>query len=214
MMSSNLSSLCREIYSETKSFYAQTAQACGELGFKILYGPPISKPQALFVGYQPGGGREDCAREFLGGAHEGWPAVCEYATESWSLARNMQQMFGCAFLEGSVALNAIFVRAPSVEIFRKAISPLQRAKIEEFCLPRVERIVDAIEPRRIVAIGFETLNLFGGGGPDVRNSKGRVLTRIGQIAGREAIATLHLSGARISTIDRDRIRDRILAERS
>jgi hypothetical protein len=37
------------------------------------------------------------------------------------------------------------------------------------------------------------------------------LTRTGQIAGQAAIATLHLSGAQISTVDRNRIRDRVLA---
>jgi hypothetical protein len=202
--------VCLEIYQETKAFYAQNERACGHLGFKVLYGPPISKPQALFIGYQPGGGPEDCARELLAGAHDRWPAGCEYATESWTLARNMQQMFGRTFLEESVALNAIFIRAPKVEVFRKTVTPSQRARIEEFCLPRVARIIEAIEPRRIISIGFGTLKLFGESSPEMKNDKGRVLTKIGSIAGRDAVATLHLSGARMSAVDRNRIRDRIL----
>jgi hypothetical protein len=67
-----------------------------------------------------------------------------------------------------------------------------------------------MQPQRIVSIGFKTLDLFGGGIPDLQNEKGHTLTKIGKIAGRNALATLHLSGARISTIDRARISDRIL----
>jgi uracil-DNA glycosylase len=85
-----------------------------------------------------------------------------------------------------------------------------RKKIEGFCLPRVERLIDVMRPQRIVSIGFETLDLFGGGDPYLRNDKGRTLMKIGNIAGRKAFATLHLSGARISTIDRNSIRDLIL----
>jgi hypothetical protein len=140
--------------------------------FKILYGPPFFNPPILFIGYQPGGGAEDCARELLDGAHDGWPAVCEYATESWKLAYWMRRMFGAELLTRCVGLNAIFVRAPKVEIYRKTVASSVREKIEKFCLPRVEQLIDVMQPQRIVSVGFETLDLFGGGVPDLQKRQG------------------------------------------
>ena len=62
-----------------------------------------------------------------------------------------------------------------------------------------------------MVIGFGTLKLFPGERkPDRWNSKGRILTRVGEIAGRPAIATLHLSGARTSILDRELILKRVL----
>jgi hypothetical protein len=211
MTQASLDETCRTVYSETKTFYAEVAQACGNLGFKILYGPPVYEAPIFFVAQQPGGGSKDCARELASGAHDRWPPVCEYATESWTLAKQMRSMFGEALLRQCVGLNAIFIRAPSAAEYRKNVDYISRGQIEAFCLPRVLKIVNAVQPRHIVLIGFETLNQFGGGTPELQNDKGRVLTKVGKIAGRPALATLHLNGAQISNVDRARIRDRVLA---
>lgn len=210
-MQAELEETCRAIYSETSGFYAEVSAACGNLGFKILYGPPIHRPPLLFIGYQPGGGPLDCARELANGAHAHWPPASEYAIEPWRLAKRLRSMFGTERLEKCIGLNAIFIRAPTREKYQKTVDPTSRQKISAFCLPRVERLINAIQPQRIVSIGFEALALFGGGEADIKNDKGRVLTRVGRISGRPAIATLHLSGAQISRIDLDGIRDRILA---
>jgi hypothetical protein len=61
-------------------------------------------------------------------------------------------------------------------------------------------LVDAINPQKIVVIGFATLKLFGGGKALLKNNDDRVLVKEGRIAGRPAIATIHLS-AQISTPD-------------
>jgi len=198
------------IYRETQAFYAELAPDHGNLGFQILYGPPVTSPPILFIGYQPGGGLADYEMELANGAQDGWPNVCEYATAQWRLA-HMQNMFGAETLRKCVGLNAIFIRSPTVERFRKSVDAKTRKIITAFCLPRAEQIIQAIQPQRIVSIGFETLSLFGKTIPDIKNEKGRTLTRTGQIAGEQAIATLHLSGAHISTVDRERIRDRIAA---
>jgi hypothetical protein len=211
MTQSDLDQTCRDVYSETKEFYSEIAHACGNLGFKILYGPPIPQATILFIGRQPGGGAEDCARELASGAHDRWPSVSEYATKPWKLAVQLRSMFGVTLVEQCIGLNSIFVRAPSGDEYRKNVGAISRRKIEAFCLPRAARIISAVQPRRIVSIGFDTLDQFGGAIPDLENDKGRVLTKIGKIAGYPAIATLHLTGAHISNIDRMRIRDRILA---
>ena len=206
-----LNQACRAIYQETKAFYSEIASDCSNLGFKILYGPPLIKPPILFIGYQPGGAEEDCARTVANGAHEGWPSKLEYTVNNGQLDRNMCAMFDTSRLVKCVGLNAIFIRSPNVQRYRKTVPRSTREKIEAFCLPRVRQIVAMIEPQCIVAIGLGTLDLFCTPTADLFNPKGRPLTRVGQIEGHKAIAVLHLSGARISTVDRNRIRDRVLA---
>jgi hypothetical protein len=122
----------------------------------------------------------------------------------------MRKMFGKQFLEQCVGINAIFLRSPTVDDYKRNLDKNVRAQIEAFCLARVVQIVEAIDPKSIVAIGFDTLKLFGASTPDLANDKGRTLTKIGAVAGRGAIASLHLSGARISNCDLDSIRDRVL----
>ena len=63
------------------------------LGFKILYGPPVVEPPILFIGYQPGGEKES----MIESEHQGWPEACEYVE----------------VLEACVGVNAIFLRAPA-----------------------------------------------------------------------------------------------------
>ncbi len=194
----------REI--DFQSFPRRATHRLARNGLNVPVFPPI-----LFIGRQPGGGPEDCARELASGAHDHWPSVSEYATQPWKLAVRLRSMFGVTLVERSVGLNSIFIRAPSRDEYRKNVDAASRQKIDEFCLPRAVRIIRAVQPRRIVSIGFDTLDQFGGGAPELENDKGRVLTRIGEIAGYPAIATLHLTGAHISNADRARIRDRILA---
>jgi hypothetical protein len=199
---------CRQIYVEAQTFFEQLPRP-RNYSFKILYAPPLYQPPILFIGYQPGGGDDDFERETARGSDKHWPATCEYATESWKLAKQMRQMFGRGFLEQCAGVNAIFLRSPTVADYKRNLDEHARARIEAFCLGRVIQIVEVFDPKAIVAIGFETLRLFGETTPDLANEKERVLTRIGTIAGRQAIGTLHLSGAHISKSDIDRIGDRV-----
>jgi hypothetical protein len=201
---------CKAIYGKVQRRYLDLIPDHAKLGFQILYGPPHQKPPVLFIGYQPGGGSTDYEIERAKGSQENWPDVCEYATATWRLAKWLQSMFGVDLLNQCVGLNAIFYRAPNLETYRNTIRRDQRKTIQEFCMPLANEIISMCQPKCIVAIGFETLSLFGESVPDLQNEKGRVLTRAGNIIGQEAIGTLHLSGAHISTADRARIRDRIL----
>ncbi len=203
---------CQEIYREARIFFDKIAFS-PNYGFKILNGPPLYRAPILFVGYQPGGGSEDGEWEKSRGAEDRWPAACEYATESWILAKNMQRMFGQPYLAQCVGMNAIFLRAPHIDEYKRDFDKSLREQVERFCLAKVAQIIEAIDPVKIVAIGLDTLKLFGESTVDLVSDgeKQRPLTRVGKIAGRPAIATLHLSGAYISNLDRDRIRDRVLA---
>jgi hypothetical protein len=204
--------LCRRIYIKTKDIYETIPDGPGKLGFQILYGPPFREAPILFIGYQPGTGLKSPEEEREYGSEDGWPSVCEFATENWVLAKKMQRMFGRELLQKCVGVNAIFVRSPSLEHYRKHVTLELRRKIEKFCLVQITEMVETLCPKMVVVMGFETLALFGKS-KSILISEGsqRVLAKTGSVAGREAIGTLHLSGALISTPDRAAIATHILA---
>jgi hypothetical protein len=190
--------IAQQVYNEAAAFFAKLAP---RYGYKILYGPPHQGAPILFIGYQPGGSAPEAG-------DQSWPSMCSYATagNKWALSRKMHQVFGYELLAQCCGLNAIFVRAPNEVTYRREFNNGVRAAIEKFCLEQVNHLVQAINPQKIVVIGLATLDLFGGGKPVLRNAKGRVLVTQGQIAGRTAFATLHLSGARISNEDLNAIK--------
>lgn len=198
--------ICRQTYKDTKEFYNNiSGRLPDDVGFQILYGPPYPKAPILFLGYQPGRGCKTPLEERAYGNEDGWPQRSEYATESWPLARRLRDMIGTECIERCVGLNAIFIRANSIEIYRRDFDRTLRKEIKAFCLPLVVKTMEAIQPGMIVTIGFETLQLFGGGKPCRKSANGRVLTRTGTIAGREALGVLHLTGAQIARQDRETI---------
>jgi hypothetical protein len=196
--------LAKRIYAETRAFYSHLEPRLGSaaLGFKILYGPPLYRTAAVFIGYQPGGGTPDMERERASGAHEGWPATCEYATAAWPLAAALRNIFGPEYLSRCVGLNAIFLRAPRVDVYEATIPPGLRSEIDAFCLPRARAIITALEPQRVIVIGFGTARLFGSAEPVLWGKRGSVLAKRVQIAGIDALAIPHLTGSRLSASDR------------
>ena len=191
---------CREIYREAEVIFSQLPRS-RYYGFKILYGPPLFRPPILFIGYQPGGGSADFERETARGTDKQWPPTCDYATQDWAIARKMRGLFGREFLAGCTGTNAIYLRSPSIRDYRRDHDRDTRSKVERFCLAQTAQIVEVINPQKIVVIGFGTLGLFGPSNVGAKNANGRALIRIGKVAGRPAIATLHLSGAHISRSD-------------
>jgi hypothetical protein len=151
---------CQEIYGEAQTFFDRIPHP-KYYGFKILNAPPLWRPRILFIGYQPGGGSDAFELESSLGSDKHWPATCEYATACWKLAKQMRQMFERKFLEQCVGTNAIFLRSPTVNEYRSNYDKNRRTEIKRFCLGQVDRIIEAIDPQKIVAIGFGTLNQIG-----------------------------------------------------
>ena len=202
--------ICQNTYREAKLFYGEISEGRkDDCGFQILYGPPYFQAPFLFLGYQPGRGIKSPAQERIDGSEDRWPSRSEYATEDWALAKCVRKVFDkeCdpKCIEICVGLNAIFIRSNSIDEYHRQFDRALRTEIESFCLPRVEQMIDAIQPLGIVAIGFATLDLFGSSVVSRTSEKGRVLTKTGKIAGRNALGVLHLSGARISKRDRETI---------
>jgi hypothetical protein len=197
--------VCRQVYEETRSFYAQKAPQLGDsaCGFRVLYGPPLIDAPFLFLGYQPGGEAAHMEPDH----HQTWPVRCDYAVACWPLARRVRETWGGeSSLERCTGLNAIFFRAPSVRAWHQLSRPL-RVEMECFSLRRAERIVKALAPKRIVVIGLAMFDrLTERKGIVARQSDRRVLVKAGELWGRPAYGVIHLSGARVSNLDRDRIK--------
>ena len=70
---------------------ADAELACDGL---VRHAPGDQADDFLLPRRQPGGNVADEKPN----ERYGWPSRCEYATESWTLARNMQNMFGSTFL--------------------------------------------------------------------------------------------------------------------
>jgi hypothetical protein len=203
-MTAQVESIAKQVYAEAADFFRRLTPAPA-YGYKILNGPPLSPLPILFVGYQPGGAApEDYS--------DRWPPVCQHATANWPLAQRMRQLFDKSLLEQCCGVNAIFVRAPNNDAYGKQYDRTLRAEIAEFCLPRVVRIVEALEAETtIVAIGHDTLRLFGHTEPRRESAAGRLLTITGRVADHDAIAMLHLTGARISAQDFRTISEDVLS---
>ena len=64
------------------------------------------------------------------GSEDRWPPKSEYATEPWTLAKRLRDMFGKEFIGGCVGLNAIFVRAHSMKNYSEQFDRALRAEID------------------------------------------------------------------------------------
>jgi hypothetical protein len=203
--------ICRGIYEETRQYAPITNLS--EMGFEILLGPPFPQPPIVFIGYQPGEGTLSAAQSRLKGYEDHWITdACQLALEDWVLAKKLQRMFDRELLANCVGLNAIFVRAKNIGAYNSRVPIRVRREIQQFCLNRVERILDSISPKLILVIGLQTLELFGGGTTSVTGTNGRVLMKSGKVFNRKAHAMLHLSGCRIASGDREAINAAIHAE--
>jgi hypothetical protein len=197
--------LCRSIYEETKTFYERKAPrvAGQDLGYRILYGPPMVDAEYLFLGYQPGGGAESKCPVQL----QRWPTECEYALNpselrnaGWRNPRivlNMQKLWGVPVLKKSTGLNAIFFRAPDLTEWHRLERGL-RIELENFSLERAGRIIKTLHPKHLVVIGLQTFDLLATSATSALERDGRCLVKQGEILGMAAFGVIHLSGARIS----------------
>jgi hypothetical protein len=200
----------RQAERETHLYYQAHHDEFRDRGYRVMYGPPLERAPILFIGYQPGGDQrtDDHRGREQSGA---WPALSDYATEAWTLARNMQSMFGIDLLRRCIGLNAIFFRSPNIAVYATEVSLARRRDAAAFCVGQAKRIIEALRPKLVVTIGFKTLELFSEGRPALSNAHSRTLLIESCIAGMPAIGTLHLSGCRIAAADRKAMAGMILA---
>ncbi|MEP9349319.1 hypothetical protein [Xanthobacter sp. KR7-225] len=205
--------VCRDIYQETRALYARHSSALGEhdFGFRILYGPPLVHAPILFLGLQPGGGRESASAGRLNGEHEGWPLQCDYATADWDLAERLRGVWTKTCLHDCTGLNVNFFRAPSARDWRR-VPRETRTSLEKFCLERAETIVRALAPQRMVVLGLGTLPRLTDAENVALGEGGRILARKTHLWGAPTFSVLHPTGAWLRRGDRRRLNDHLQTE--
>ncbi len=199
--SSHIEAICRDIYSETRVQYDSVKPDLGSaaLGFRILYGPPAIAAPYVFLGFQPGGTKDESDE----GQHDGWPDRSWYASSKAPLARQLRYIFAIDTVRHS-GLNMIFFRARNLAAW-DSIPPKLKTELERFSLERVERLIAALQPQHLIVIGLRTFRQLtqGDGVTVLRGKRGNRLVVQGAFGGRLTSGIVHLSGARVSGEDRE-----------
>jgi hypothetical protein len=88
--------ICRQVYEETRTFYAEKERHLGAAahGFDILHGPPVVTLPTLFLGYQPG----ETIKTAVAGQEDGWPEECVYPAAPWKLGQHAVRTAGQVIL--------------------------------------------------------------------------------------------------------------------
>jgi hypothetical protein len=201
MEQQQLDAVVREVYSKTYRLWEATRERLTkdhDHGFKILYGPARFQPSVLIIGLQPAGN----ASNIRDAALRQPSASNEYLSESWTLAAELRKRFGAAYLQGAIGTNAVYFRAPDWEKWR-GIEQRLRTHLEMFCVNENKRLIQALRPKQVLLLGWDTLGLMGGSGfrelvanrpADGKRRRKRLLMS-GKIAGVSAFAIPHPSTA-------------------
>jgi hypothetical protein len=205
--SATVDCVCREVYAAAKARYEALSGQMGDraFGYKILYGPPTIAAPILFVGAQPGGVLSDAIDGEALGERLGWPERCEYAIRPWTLSARMQTIWQREFLEHCTGFNANFFRARNDAEWRRLPRDF-RFEASGFCLEQAEKLARVLRPRQIVVIGLGTLRRVARRNTALTGSRGGVLIQSGELWGHPAHWIIHLSGARISTVDLEKMK--------
>jgi hypothetical protein len=197
------------IYAETRTFYDEIEPQLngGALDHKVLYGPPYVRPPVFFLGIQVG----YVAPHEIGNDRESRPPETEYATAtSWQLAPRLRVVFDVEFLKRCTGSNINFFRAGNHKPYKRDVPAHLRELQEAFSQKRAERLVRAIQPRRIVVIGFTVIHKFKVARQFARSEDG--LVQHGTLWDCPTIAVQHLTAAWGLTSDQHEVMDRALRE--
>ena len=200
---SKVDALCRKIYQEVSNFDPISNALSYDIGFEILMGKPFYEPHVLFIGYQPGDGNMSPLQAREAGYERDWVSEekCQFATESWMLARKIRSIFGdnnLHILERCVGINALYIRAKNINEYNTVFDYKSRKIIKSFCKAQNEKIIKAIKPNKIIVLGFGTMDIFGNSNYDIVDDKGKPITKIAEIFGVQSLVVKHLTGARFS----------------
>lgn len=209
--------LTRDVYNVWSSKYSFWKN-----GFKIFYSPPIKNPKLMIISYQPGGNYINFANEDKSFFEKGNFKIegNAYIDTNHKMAKEVRKLFnfknGQDILKQSVILPLIFFRSPSITEW-KNIKPKEiRKDMEQYSLSKMKEVIDVINPKNILVIGFETYSELRDLLGNVQNEVigfacdgKRKLSVISELNGIGIFASIHLTGARISVNDKVLLRERL-----
>jgi hypothetical protein len=167
-------------------------------GMAVFYSPVIYKPKILFIGDNPGGGKEE-----KGEVHTEPPIHNYYLNVDYKLAKIMRERIFCSdklfpFLENSVITNRVFFQSEDMDHLIKAGI---WKDMEKWCLPHVKRIIEKIDPEMIFAESITSYkrliyDLKGKFGPVLVPDNGLGLMHSGKVGDKMLLGIKHPTGGR------------------
>lgn len=181
-----------------------------EHGVKIFYSPVHSDTDLLLLGFQPGGSGKGSEHEGFENGDFSPPKRNQYSHHTWMLAKKMRELFdgNQDVLENCVASNIVFFGSPTTDEW-DSLPTETRSEIEDFCWEQVEGLIERVDPEVILTIGIRTL--------DQVTDRLKLETQVHQTRGNDrllassvdvspqVVGMIHLTGARISTEDTERL---------
>lgn len=219
-----LDAYCESVYLRTQEFWNRLRGELPTWGcrFSILYGPPVPNPDLMIIGANPGFNPEDLYDDEI----RTWPTANEYWMQQWPLAVQLRKMFAAAGaesqLQNAVGTNLLFFKSRSLGKHESGLGwednpgPVRR-QVEDFCREEVLGLMDALQPKAILALGLSTFDRIVDSTEHVlysmsdRQSRRRVFA-VGTGFGRRVIGLIHPTGARISHADFEAITRGLEAE--
>jgi hypothetical protein len=205
--------IVKDAYREWKEKYSDY-----ENGFKVFYSVPRKNPKLMIISFQPGGNYSHFHEENLGNYKKDDFSIKEnsYISNNHKMSKVVRKLFsivdnGIKILETSVIFPLIFFRSSSV---KKWSTEIKRKEMEDFCFKKVTEIIKVLSPKKILVIGFGTykelqksgiLNFTNEKIVCKRNKNNQTLAMISNTNDIEFFTTIHLSGARFSNEDFNKI---------
>lgn len=148
--------LTKEVYNEWKTKYD-----FWKAGFKIFYSPVRKNPKLLILSLNPGGTDKHFERENRKSFENNDFSISrknEYLTTDYSMAKKVRKFFGnnLDLLEESVALPILFFRSKNYQYWKNNIKKEIRYDMEKFSYTKIREILDYLEPKSCLIIGFVT----------------------------------------------------------
>jgi hypothetical protein len=80
--------------------------------------------------------------------------------QPFRLARRLQVAFGAGFLSKCTGTNAVFLRSPTMDTYRATVPADVQVEYKALGTSAVLKLIELLQPRTIVALGFATMELF------------------------------------------------------
>jgi len=153
-MADTLSEWAERVQRETYEFWKENYQDYTP-GFQVWYGPVNESKTTLILGIQPGGGERDFTtdRDRFNKGDFSLHKQHDYLTSDYNLASATRRVVPEEIIRQSVKTNLNFFRAPNEANWATSMDADSRRDIEEYCIQRVNELVQLLNPDLIITEG-------------------------------------------------------------
>ena len=204
---------CKALYERTHALWRslEGQYPTWECRYSILYGPPITKPELMIIGSNPGFNASDLYDEEV----LTWPGKNEYHTKDWPLAARLRSLFQSAgvpdALAQSVGTNRLFFKSKSLGRHPTGLgwqdNPASiRQDLEAYCSAECERLMAVLHPRRVLALGLGVFDqVVDVSESQITGTGGRRIAASGFASRIPVLGIIHPTGARVSNLEWQRV---------